>query len=183
MEKYDDSNEAYKTIEDYDALKRWNVTITMTLDYRIRRITEADKRQAEIDYGAAQKSMSPDEFSRMNNNGQISLSHFDKSAHYRVCMEENYPEKRQDQQTGAERAEDEFDHMVERILPETDILFTTASNCGGSLLKDSQSFVPTIIFCDEAGQIPIPSLCVPLMTFTRWEIVLPFISPTIYINV
>ena len=90
MEKYDDSNEAYKTIETYKALKRSNVATA--------------RRQAEIDYEAAQKSMLPDEFSRMNNNGQISLNHFDKSAHYRVRMKENYPEKRQDQQTGAERA-------------------------------------------------------------------------------
>ena len=79
--------------------------------------------------------------------------------------------------------EDEFDHMVEGVLAETDILFTTASNCGDSLLKDSRSFVPTVIFCDEAGQISIPSLCVPLTTFTRFELMSPLTLPTIYINV
>ena len=63
---------------------------------------------------------------------------------------------------------DEFNNMVERVLPETHILFTTASNCGGSLHKDFQSFVPTVIFCDEAGQISITGLCVSLTTFTKW---------------
>lgn len=69
LKKYDDVNEAYIAIENYDALKRSNVATAMTLDYRIWRITEADRRQAEIDYEATQKSLSPDEFSRMYNNG------------------------------------------------------------------------------------------------------------------
>ncbi len=59
--------------------------------------------------------------------------------------------------------------MVERVLADTHILFTTASSCGGALLEESRSFVPTTIFCDEAGKISITSLCVPLTTFTKWE--------------
>ena len=169
LQKYDDVNQAYKAIENYDALKRSNVATAMTLDYRIWQITEADRRQAEKDYEAAKNDMAPEEFSRMFNNGQISLNHFDKSARYRDCMQEFIRRKGKFNLRERTMLEDEFDHMVERVLAETDILFTTASNCGGTLLKDSKSFVPTVIFCDEAGQISIPSLCVPLTTFTKWE--------------
>lgn len=73
--------------------------------------------------------------------------------------------------TRAERTalEDASDVMIERVLADTHILFTTASNCGGPLLSGHHSFVPTVIFCDEAGQISIPSLYVPLSIFVHWE--------------
>lgn len=169
LKQYDDVNEAYKAIANYDALKRSNVATAMTLDYRIWEITEADRRQAEKDYADAQKKMSPDEFARKHSNGEISLNHFDKSARYRACMNDFVQRRGKVNLQERILLENEFDRMVERVLAETDILFTTASNCGGSLLKDSKSFVPTVIFCDEAGQISIPSLCVPLTIFTEWE--------------
>lgn len=52
---------------------------------------------------------------------------------------------------------------------ETDILFTTCSNAGGELLTTDNAFSPTMIFCDEAGQVSIAELCVPLTTFTNWQ--------------
>ncbi|KAL9071318.1 MAG: hypothetical protein Q9161_004334 [Pseudevernia consocians] len=59
--------------------------------------------------------------------------------------------------------------MVTRVLADTSILFTTCSNAGGKLLEDGLSFKPTVIFCDEAGQVGLASLCVPLTTFHDWE--------------
>ena len=78
--------------------------------------------------------------------------------------------------TKAERTalEDASDVMNERVLADTHILFTTASNCGGPLLSDHHSFVPTVIFCDEAGQISILILCVPLTIFGHWKDVFLF---------
>ncbi len=48
-------------------------------------------------------------------------------------------------------------------------MFTTCVNADGKLLEDGASFKPTVIFCDEAGQVGLASLCVPLMTFHDWE--------------
>lgn len=115
LKTYDDVNEAYKVIENYDALKRSNVATAMTLDYRIWRITEVDRMQAEIDYEAAQESMSPDEFPNMYNNGQISLSHFDKSAHYRARMKEFIQRRGKDNRRERNVLEDELDHLIERV--------------------------------------------------------------------
>ena len=65
--------------------------------------------------------------------------------------------------------EAESDRMVKRVFSNMNIVFATASNCGGGLLGGEDSFEPTVIVCDEAGQISIASLCVPLTTFTKWE--------------
>ena len=93
---------------------------------------------------------------------------FNKSHGYNECMKLYMDKKGKLRREDRERLQNEFDTMVERVLAATDILFTTASNCGDPLLE-SGAFVPTVIFCDEAGQISIPSLSVPLVTFTKWE--------------
>ncbi|KAF6220856.1 hypothetical protein HO133_002536 [Letharia lupina] len=141
----------------------------MTLDYRIWEITDRDRRMAEADYRDTRERLSPDEFHGQLATGAISIASFDNSKKYRECMA-NYQAKR-GRITRVERTafEDESDSMVERVLAETHILFSIASNCGGSLLEGSRSFVPTAIFCDETGHISIPSLCVPLTTFEKWE--------------
>lgn len=169
FEKYENLNEAYQAIQEYDPVKRSNVAAGMTLDYRIWEITERDRRMAEADYRDTRERMSPAEFDRQVATGQISIASFDNSRKYRECMA-NYQAKG-GRITRVERTafEDESDSMVERVLAETHILFTTASNCGGTLLEGSRSFVPTLIFCDESGQISVPSFCVPLTTFDQWE--------------
>ena len=60
--------------------------------------------------------------------------------------------------------EQEHDRLVSQVLKETGILFTTCSNAGGELLATDNSFSPRMISCDEAGQVLIPELCVPLTT-------------------
>ena len=169
LAQYDDINEAYKAIENYDAIKRSKVATGMTLGYRIWEITQADMVQAEKDCQAAQAAMSSAELARQVASGEASVTNFDKSHKYKRCMI-NYM-KKGGKVSYAERValQDEFDYMVKRVLAETHILLTTASNCAGPLLHDNDTFVPTVIFCDEAGQISIPSLCVPLTTFTNWE--------------
>ena len=169
FEKYENLNEAYQAIQEYDPIKRSNVAAGMTLDYRIWEITDRDRRMAEADYRDTRERLSPDEFHGQLATGAISIASFDNSKKYRECMA-NYQAKR-GRITRVERTafEDESDSMVERVLAETHILFSIASNCGGSLLEGSRSFVPTAIFCDETGHISIPSLCVPLTTFEKWE--------------
>lgn len=166
LAQYDDINEAYKAIENYDAIKRSNVATRMTLGYRIWEITQADMVQAEKDCQAAQAAMSSAELARQVASGEASVTNFDKSHKYKRCMI-NFM-KKGGKVSYAERValQDEFDYVVKRVLAETQILFTTASNCGGPLLADNDTFVPTVT-CNEAGQISIPSLCVPLTTFTK----------------
>lgn len=184
LEKYKDLNEAYKHIDNYDGLKPSNVPLGVTLDRRTWELTEVDRLQAEVDYRAASSTMTSEEYHRQLDSGEFLVSNFDKSYTYKRCIN-NYINKK-GRVSKAERTEleDESDKMVERVLADTDILLTTASNCGGGLLKDSKSFVPTIIICDEAGQISIPSLCVPLTIFEKWEGVFLFgdpqqLSPTV----
>ena len=62
--------------------------------------------------------------------------------------------------------EDEKDAMTERVLVATHVLFTTASNCEDPWLKDSHAYKAMAIFCNEAGQISVPSL---FTTFDEWE--------------
>lgn len=99
----------------------------------------------------------------------MNIAMYNKSARYLECI--SHYVRSEGRVNKAERValQDETDRMVERVLARTDILFTTASNCGGALLSESKSFEPSVIFCDEAGQISIPSICVPLTTFTKWE--------------
>lgn len=102
--------------------------------------------------------MSEEEYQTKFTRGEISVAKFDKSKKYRDCIA-NYIAKDGDVKSKEQVAlQDETDAMTERVLKGTTFLFSTASNCGGELLENSKSFMPTIIFCDEAGQISIPSL-------------------------
>ena len=169
LEKYDDVNKAYEATQEHDTMKRANVAVGMTLDYRIWEITREDRQKAEADYKEARAKLSSEEFQKLRDSGKFSVDDYDLSTKYRSCIA-NYVCK-SGKVTKAERTalEDESDAIITRVLAETHILFTTASNCGGTLLEDSRSFVPTLIFCDETGQISIPSLSVPLTTFDKWE--------------
>ncbi len=169
LAQLDSVDQVYKAMQHYDDLKQSNVPNGMTLDYRIWEITRADLDEAEAAEEAHRKSLTPAEYNRQLGNGQISVAMYDKSLKYKQCVA-NYVSKN-GKISQAERLElqNQSNAMIERVLANTHILFSTASNCGGELLEDNHSFEPTVIFCDEAGQISIPSLCVPLTTFTKWE--------------
>lgn len=169
LKKYDDYNEAFQAIQNYDAMKRSNVPNGMTLDYRIWEVTEMDREQAETEYKAVRDSLPSDEFQRQLASGQISVARFDKSRTYKEAIANYVAKSGKVNREEAKALENVTDAMIEQVLAETHILFSTASNCGGTLLEESKSFVPTAIFCDETGQISIPSLCVPLTTFEKWE--------------
>ena len=169
LDQYEDVNQAYKAIQNYDSMKRSNVAAGMTLDYRIWEMSEVDNLDAEAEYKLARAKMTTEAFDKQFASGEISVAKFNKSQKYKDCIA-NYISKG-GKVTKAERTalEDESDAMIERVFKDTTFLFSTASNCGGALLEDSRSYVPTVIVCDEAGQISIPSLCVPLTTFDKWE--------------
>ena len=169
LKQYNDYNEAFRAVQDYDGMKRSAVVTGMTLDYRIWELTKQDQEDAEAEYKRVRESMSEEEYQTKFTRGEISVAKFDRSKKYRDCIA-NYIAKDGDVKSKEQVAlQDETDAMTERVLKETTFLFSTASNCGGELLENSESFMPTIIFCDEAGQISIPSLCVPLTTFHKWE--------------
>ena len=169
LKQYKDENEAYQAVRKIDTTRKSNVPVAMTLDYRIWEIVDRSRREAEVAYEKAREEIGPEEFSKRFNTGQISLDDYDTCAKYRIYMG-NYMKKR-GKLTRTERTalENEHDRLVSKVLKETDILFTTCSNAGGELLKTDNSFSPTVIFCDEAGQVSIPEMCVPLTTFTEWE--------------
>ena len=169
FEKYEDLDEAYKAINEYDGLKQSNAPLGVTLDRRIWELTQADRMQAEVDYKAARDAMTHEEFTTRLTGGDFTVAHFDKSDEYRRCIKNYIQNKGKISKKERTALEDASDAMVLRVLAETHILLTTASNCGGPLLTGTHTFVPTVIFCDEAGQISIPGLCVPLITFQRWE--------------
>ena len=174
LSSYKNVDEAVLAVQNHEAIKRSNVANGMTLDYRIWELTEEVSMEAEARYREILDRLSSEEFYKYIENGEISVAKFDKSAKYKERIA-NYVSK-DDMVTKAERTalEDASDVMSERVLADTHILFTTASNCGGPLLLGHRSFVPTVIFCDEAGQISIPILCVPLTIFGHWKDVFLF---------
>ena len=169
LERYDTVDKVYQQLQQDPRMKRSNVPAGMTLDYRIWELTEADRAEAVLKYDEARAAMGPEAFAVEFGAGRTSLDHYDQSAPYRACVA-NYIAKN-GKITKKERLdfEDASDRIITRVLAETSVLFTTCSNAGGKLLEDGKSFKPSVIFCDEAGQVSLASLCVPLTTFTDWE--------------
>lgn len=169
MVQHDNLDKVDQELQRDPRFRRSNVAVGMTLGYRIWEITEADKAAAIIRYTEAREAMGEAEFARLSASGQISQDDYDDSAHYRHVIRHyiQYDGKL----SKAERLEFTVasDAMTTRVLRETGILFTTCSNAGGKLLEEGDSFKPTVIICDEAGQVGVASLCVPLTTFTSWE--------------
>ena len=169
MAEYHTVDKVYQALQRDRRLKRSNVPVGMTLDYRIWELTEADQVEAARQYEEARTNLGSEEFERRLAAGTISLRMFDRSAAYRALV------ARYIQKNGHLSKEDRLqfqnasDDMVTRVLADTSILFTTCINAGGKLLEDGHSFKPTVIFCDEAGQVNVASLCVPLTTFHDWE--------------
>ena len=162
-------NEALKDTEKYEEMKRSNVPLGMTFDHHAWNITQADEKEAVRRFQEAKANFPEEEFERQVRDDEISVAIFDESRQYKHAMA-NYVGK--DGKVGnVERTalENESDHIVRRVLADMNIVFATASNCGGELLGGANSFEPTVIVCDAAGQISIASLCVPLTTFTKWE--------------
>ena len=151
MKDYEDVNKAYSYIQNFENIKLSNVSNGMTLDYCIWEIREQDRTQAEVDYNEARNRLTPEEYHRQLESGEMSLAKFDRSREYQEHIA-NYKAKK-GKITGEEKKalNDVTDKMITRVSAETDILFSLASNCGGPLLEDNVSFVPTAIFCDETG--------------------------------
>ena len=166
---YTDMNEAFKASRKYQEMKQANVQNGMTLDYCISEILDEDKEKAEQRYQEALNTAPAEEREKLIADENFTVRAFDDSLRYKFCMA-NYTENRGKISTREKiELENEVDQMVIRVLKGVTILFTTASNCGGARLEESNAFEPTVIFCDEAGQITVASLCVPMTTFTKWE--------------
>ena len=169
LQQYKDVNEAYQAVKKIDTLRKSNVPVATTLDYRIWEIVDKCRRDAEAKYATARETMGPEEFSKLYNASEISMEQFDDCAKYRTYMSNYMKNRGKLTRTEKTAFETEHDHLVSQVLKETDILFTTCSNAGGELLTSDNTFSPTMIFCDEASQVSIPEICVPLTTFTKWE--------------
>lgn len=159
----DSVEEAFEQIQKNAARRKPSCPTAMTLDYRIWEIVQRDKLNAGEFYQEILAKTDPSEHHTVNIDG------FDRSAAYRAAMA-NYLTKG-GHITNAEKKqfEKESDRMYSRVLSETKIPFTTTSNAGGSRVSNQDDFQPTVIICDEAGQVTIPGLAVPLTTFNQWE--------------
>ena len=130
----------------------------------------AEAANKHADVGPA---LTPEQFATEFNAGKIYIyiytEKFDDSAFYRACVA-NYAEKA-GKLTTKERSDSESasDEIICRVLAETSILFTTCNDAGGKLLEDGASFKPIVVFCGEASQVSLASLCVPLTSFADWE--------------
>jgi len=141
----------------------------MTLDYRIWEMARADREAAPAKYEQRRQELGHTEFARQYAAGETSEAHFDEYAEFRACVKNYIDQNGRLPLVQREQFEAASDKMISRVLAETNILFTTASNAGGKLMGSGASFKPTVVICDEAGQISTPSLCVPLTSFTTWE--------------
>ena len=153
MDQYASADDVHKALLRDTRLERSNVPGGMTLDYRIWELTEADRVDAVRGYEEA----------------RMSQDQFDKSAHYRACVAKYIGLNGKINRMERLEFEDASDQIITRVLAETSVLFTTCTNAAGKLLEDGNSFKPSVIFCDEAGQMSFADLCVPLTTFSDWE--------------
>lgn len=169
MAQYDTVDQVYQALQGDPRLKRSNVPVGMALDYRIWDLTEADKADALAKYTQARAAMGDEEFAARFAAGTISQDMFDKSAVYRACVVNYIAKAGKLNQKERLQFEDASDEIVRRVLADTSIVFTTCSNAGGKLLEEGTSFKPSVIFCNEAGQVGLASLCVPLTIFHDWE--------------
>ena len=167
--RYKDMNEAYKATQKFKALKRSNVPNGVTLDRHIWNNTYTDAQEAEKLYEEAKNRMPKEEYDRLVASGQFTVGMFNQSLKYRQSINNYVGKDGKCSKAEKTAVQDESDTMTERVLGQMDVVFATASNCGGELLTRSKSFDPTVIFLDEGGQITLASLSVPLTTFTNWE--------------
>jgi len=162
-------DKVYAKLQQNYKLRKSDVHVGMTLDFHIWQLTDSDSKAAKVLYEAERARLSEKECARKFANSEISVDMFDRSALYRRCVANYIDKKGRIPGKTRDQFEAESDRMVSCVLAETNILFTTASNTGGKLIETGASFKPTVIICDEAGQISIPSLCVPLTCFNTWE--------------
>ena len=168
--EYDAVNDTYKRLQRETNIRQSDVPNGMTLDYRIWELCEEDLVAAQAEYDEARSSMSPQVFDRQVASGEISLVHFNKSGQYRFLVSQYIQTRGKLDKAQNDKLQEEMDKMVLRVLKATHLLFTTSSNAAGDLLTiQEDSFRPTILLCDEAGQISLPSLCVPLTNFPNVE--------------
>ena len=169
MAKYKNVADVYAALEEDPSFKSSNVFLGMALDYRIWELTQEDKLEAARLYAEARAELSDKDFDDQFAAGKVSQDQFDKSFLYRASNAHYV--RNSGKITGKERKqfEEESDRMIKRVLADTNILFVTCSNAGGTLLEDGKNFNPSVIVADETGQIGLARLCVPLTTFTDWE--------------
>ena len=65
--------------------------------------------------------------------------------------------------------------MVVRVLQGIDILLCTSNNSGTEVVTDG--FEPTILICDDTGQVGLPAFCVPLISSDKWRGLIMFGDP------
>ena len=131
--------------------------------------SRADEKEAHRRFKEATANIPKEELDRQIRDDEISIAMFDESRQYKQATANYIGKDGNVSKVEGTVLENESDRMVERVLADMNIVFTTASNCGGELLGGAKSFEPTVIFYDEGAQISIPSLCVPLTKFTKWE--------------
>lgn len=162
-------DKVYAKLQQNYKLRKSDVHVGVTLDFRIWQLTHSDRKAATAIYEIERARLGQKESARKIANLEISVDIFDKSALYRRCVANYIDKKGGIPGKTRDQFEAESDRMVSCVLAETNILFTTASNTGGKLIENGASFKPTVIICDEAGQISAPSLCVPLTSSNKWE--------------
>ena len=57
--------------------------------------------------------------------------------------------------------------MAKRVIANVWVLVTTANNAGGEVAD--LGFDPTLLWCDEAGQLTLPKFFIPLTVFKNWQ--------------
>ena len=162
-----------RRLEDYaDAVKKLdkdaaedaaNVVLEQTLAYHIFDLLRRDQLEASQEFEKRRREVK-DAVERTDFMANNSIEDYDRSCRYRQLInlyienEGNFPRRERDEFA------DERTNLVARVLAEMDITLTTCVNSGGDWI--TESFHPTVIVIDEAGQATIPAACVPLTAFT-----------------
>ena len=152
-----------KAYQDLDALKAvWQQPVATNAEIANRRaLVQSGQLSEEFVTAAQQPPVTDEEFMEMVLQGQIKdVAQRNPSQKWRVLLFEFQKSKGRLSKAKRNAFMSSWRGMLERTLKSIDVVFTTCNNAGSDLL--ALGFHPQILLCDEAAQVSVPSLAIPL---------------------
>ncbi len=161
--KAQDFKKAWEMMQSIKHDKISDVPIATTLNWHIGELRRADFAAAQRKWAEAKAALSPEAQATFAK----TVSEFDESDEYNRHVEYFIEQQGQLDSMTRNAFKVVRQNMELRVVRSMDIILASCNNSGCKLLVEG--FDPTILYCDEAGQATIPTLCVPMVSFRHWK--------------
>ncbi len=158
-----DFKKAWEMMQTIKHDKISDVPIATTLNWHIGELRRADFAAAQRKWAEAKAALSPEAQATFAK----TVSEFDESDEYNRHVEYFIEQQGQLDRQTRNAFKVVRQNMELRVVRSMDIVLASCNNSGCKLLVGG--FDPTILYCDEAGQATIPTLCVPMVSFRHWK--------------